>query len=125
MSPQSVTWSEIEEVIGIEAAAVLGRKYGGVSKYIPADPRRGGLLELLGPEASQALAKRFGGSCLMLPNATRRKEPKKTRIIQYLEAGWSIRRIAMRVRCTEDWVKMVRRQCRDNLNRGQITPKGA
>jgi DNA-binding NarL/FixJ family response regulator len=115
LSSQSVTWSEIEEVIGAEAAAVLGRKYGGVSKYIPADPRRGGLLELLGPEASQALAKRFGGSCLMLPNATRRKEPKKVRIIELIEAGWSTRRIALKVKCTEDWVKMVRREYNSNV----------
>jgi DNA-binding NarL/FixJ family response regulator len=112
-----VTWVEVVEVIGTEAAAVLGRKWGGASKYIPRDHRRGGLLELLGPEASQALAERFGGSCLMLPNATKRPTPKKVRILELIEAGWSIRRIAMRVRCTESWVKMVKRQCRENINR--------
>ena len=125
MGGQSITWEEIVEVVGQDAAEALGRKWGGVSKYIPSDYRRGGLPELLGPEASQALAERFGGSCLMLPNTTRRPVPKKVRIIELIEAGWSTRRIAMKVKVTEDWVKMVRRQCRDNLNRGQITPKGA
>ena len=117
MSADSITWCEIEEVIGPDAAQILGRKWGGVSKYIPRDHRRGGLSELLGPEAAQALAERFAGSTLEIPNATRRPTPKKTRIVQLLEAGWSIRRIAMRVRCTESWVKMVRRQCRENINR--------
>lgn len=117
MGAETVTWTEIVEVVGEDAAEALGRKWGGVSKYIPSDYRRGGLPELLGPEAAQALAARFGGSTLMVPNAARRKEPKKTRIIELIEAGWSTRRIAMKVKVTEDWVKMVRRQCRDNLNR--------
>lgn len=115
MGAEHVTWVEVIEVIGTEAAAVLGRKYGGASKYIPRDHRRGDLLELLGPEASQALAVRFGGSILMLPNTTRRKEPKKTRIVQLIEAEWSTRRIAMKVRCTEKWVGMVRREYNSNV----------
>ena len=125
MGGQSITWEEIVEVVGEDAAQALGKRWGGVSKYIPSDPRRGGLPELLASEAAQALAERFGGSTLMIPNATRRKEPKKTRIIELIEAGWSTRRIAMKVKVTEDWVKMVKRQCKDNLNRGQIAPKGA
>ena len=51
----------------------------------------------------------------MLPNATRRKEPKKVRIIELIEAGWSTRRIALKVKCTEDWVKMVRREYNSNV----------
>ena len=115
MGAEHVTWVEVIEVIGTEAAAVLGRKWGGVSKYIPSDHRRGGLLELLGPEASQALAARFAGSTLMIPNAVRKNEPKKTRIIELIAAGWSTRRIALKVKCTEDWVKMVRREYNSNI----------
>lgn len=118
MGSQSITWEEIIEVVGQDAAQVLGRKWGGVSKYVPSDYRRGDLCNVLGPEAAQALAERFGGSTLMIPNTTRRKEPKKTRIVQLIEAGWSARRIAMKVRCTEDWVKIVKRQYKNNLNRG-------
>jgi DNA-binding NarL/FixJ family response regulator len=117
MSADSITWRELLEVVGPEAAQALGKRFGGVSKYIPRDHRRGGLLELLGPEAAQALAERFAGSTLEIPNETRRPTPKKVRIVQLLEAGWSIRRIAMRVRCTESWVKMVKRQCKENINR--------
>lgn len=115
MGGQSITWEEIVEVVGEDAAQALGRKWGGVSKYIPSSPRRGGLPELLGPEAAQALAARFGGSTLMIPNTTRRKQPKKVRIIELIAAGWSTRRIALKVKCTEDWVKMVRREYNSNV----------
>ena len=125
MASQSITWEELLETIGTEAAAVLGRKWGGVSLYVPSDCTKGKLVKTIGQEAARAMSERFGGSTLMIPNAVRKKEPKKTRIVQLIEAGWSTRRIAMKVRCTEKWVGMVKRQCRDNLNRGHITPKGA
>lgn len=125
MAAQSISWAEILETIGQAAAEALGRKFGGVSLYIPTNFNRGKLVQVIGLEAAQALSERFGGSTLMLPNETRRQTPKKIRIIELIEAGWSTRRIAMKVKVTEDWVKMVKRQCKDNLNRGQITPKGA
>ena len=117
MGAESITWEEIIEVVGQDAAQALGRRFGGVSLYVPANHTKGKLAQVIGLEAARSMAERFGGSTLMLPNATRRKEAKKTRIIELIEAGWSTRRIAMRVNVTEDWVKMVRRQCRDNLNR--------
>lgn len=117
MGAESITWEEILEIVGPEAAAALGKRYGGVSKYIPRDPTKGKLSKNVGLEAAKALSARFGGSTLMFPNTTRRPTPKKVRIIELIEAGWSVRRIAMRVRCTEDWVKIVKRQYRNNINR--------
>ena len=117
MGGQNITWSEILEIVGPEAAQALGKKWGGVSKYIPNDPRRGGLPEVLGLEAARALSARLGGSSVMVPNTTRRPTPKKVRIIELIEAGWSTRRIAMKVKVTENWVTMVKRQYRNNLNR--------
>lgn len=110
MSSQSISWAELCETIGEGSATALCEGFGGVSKYVPSDHRRGGLSEKLGEEAAKALSARYGGSSLMLPNVRKRPEPKKIRIIQLLAAGWSIRRIALEVGTTEAWVKMVKSQ---------------
>ena len=110
MGAQSITWDEIVETIGSEAAQALGERYGGVSKYIPSDFTKGDLLPLLGVYAATAMSARYGGSTLMLPNAVKKRKPVKTRILQLIAAGWSTRRIALECQVTEDWVKMVRRE---------------
>ncbi len=110
MGAQSITWDEVLETIGPEAAQILGEHYGGVSKYIPSDYTKGDLLSLLGTYAAMAMSARYGGSTLMLPNTVKKRKPVKTRIIQLIAAGWSTRRIAIECQVTEDWVKMVRRE---------------
>lgn len=88
----------------------LCRCYGGCSKYIPADSKRGDLHKLIGQAAADAIASRHGGESLTIPNGINIPEPKKTRILELIESGLSVRRIAMDVRCTENWVKILKRQ---------------
>lgn len=112
MSSQAISWAELIETVGQDAATALCTTYGGVSKYVPADFRRGDLIVILGTYAAAALSARFGGETLMLPNAVNKRPPVKARIIQLLAAGWSIRRIALEVGTTEAWVKIVKSQAR-------------
>jgi hypothetical protein len=117
MGAQSITWAELLETIGPEAAQALGERYGGVSKYIPSDYTRGDLLPLLGIYAATAMSARYGGSTLMIPNAVKKRKPVKARILQLIAAGWSTRRVALECQVTERWVDMV---CREASRRQTV-----
>lgn len=112
MAAQSITWDELVETIGKDNATTLCAKYGGVSKYIPADYTRGDLAQLIGTYAAIAMSARYGSSTLMLPNAIKKRRPIKPEILRMIKEGHSTRNIALMVGATEDWVKIVRRNNR-------------
>lgn len=110
MSAYAISWPELTDLVGHEAATVLCQHYGGVSKYVPADSKRGDLRKLIGMAAADTLANMHGGETLELPNGINKPEPKKPRILGLLEEGLSVRQVAMQAGVTENWVKMLKRQ---------------
>jgi DNA-binding NarL/FixJ family response regulator len=110
MGAQHISWAELVETVGEDAATTICTINGGASRYIPSDFRRGDLMALLGTCAAAALSARYGGSTLMFPNAVKKKPAAKARILQLLAAGWSARRIALETGTTESWVWTIKRQ---------------
>lgn len=110
MSAYSISWPELVDLIGHEAATALCQHYGGLTKYVPADSKRGDLRKLIGQAAADTLASMHGGETLELPNRVNKPEPKKPQILRLLEGGLSVRQVAMQAGVTENWVKMLKRQ---------------
>ncbi|HCU68157.1 MAG TPA: RNA helicase [Desulfomicrobium sp.] len=110
MSAYSISWPELADLIGHEAATALCQHYGGLTKYVPADSKRGDLRKLIGQAAADTLASMHGGETLELPNRVNKPEPKKPQILRLLEGGLSVRQVAMQAGVTENWVKMLKRQ---------------
>lgn len=104
MGADYISDADLKDTIGPDAAWAMCQKWGGTTKYIPKDPSVGDLAPIVGSYAAEALAARFGGTTLLLPNP---KERSKTRIMQLLKAGWSVRRISMELHVTETWIRTV------------------
>lgn len=109
MAETWVSRPELEEVIGRDAAEALCRAYGGVPVYVPrrADPASQ-LGRVLGPLALSALAVEYGGLKITVPNG-RRPEPCKAAIARKIEAGHSYEKIALELKVTERYVRLVAR----------------
>jgi hypothetical protein len=101
-------FQQINELIGSEATRKLCLVIGGVSHYIPkkAKPEHR-FARLIGTEAFEALCADFGGTRLTLPTLNELKT-KSHRVRMLLrEGGWSVRKIAEEVGCTERYASMV------------------
>lgn len=104
-----VSYGELCEVIGNEAADKFSAVYDGVSFYIPKSPLQSPpLYPLLGHEALSALSRVYGGGAIIVPN--RRKLPIKEKVINMLEKGKSAREIALSLDVTERYVQIIRQQ---------------
>ena len=104
MGADYISWPDLVDTIGEDAARVMCGTWGGTTKYVPKEHAAGDLARTVGERAAIELAARFGGTTLLLPNP---KERSKTRILHLLAAGWSVRRIAMELHVTETWIRTV------------------
>ena len=109
-----VSGPELADLIGKEAALALGRAFGGVSQYIPAEASPAHpFCRIIGLPAMRTLCAAYAGERIIPPN-TRRPEPQKQAIVNLLEKGHSQRSIAMALGVTERWVQMVASAVRDD-----------
>lgn len=108
MGAQYISWPDLCEVIGVDAATALCASMGGCSVYVPKNPRFGELPPIIGADAMRELSAYAGGSTLRLPNEVRKAMPKKTRIISLLRAGHSVTSVARQMGVTEVWVQRLK-----------------
>lgn len=96
----------IAELIGPELALVLGGECGGLdSLYIPLKPHAGHIwAQAIGIGAFAILTKEFGGERVSLPRGTYVRLQKR-QIIELGQAGFSARKIALKCRTSERYVR--------------------
>lgn len=111
-----VSYPELSDLIGADAARALCACLGGVPVYVPrkaADAASARTLaRIVGPRALDALCAAYGGAHIAVPNG-RRAEPLKRRALAMLEAGRSRRDIALELGLTERYVRQLARQLRN------------
>lgn len=99
------TYTDLEEVVGLEPASALIRQFGGQKLYIPVTPKPEHRLFELGEEAARAIAHHYAGETLEVPSL---KAPIRREIIWKLSRqGYSRNEIAARVGVTERRVRQV------------------
>jgi Mor family transcriptional regulator len=95
------------ELVGSELALKLADQFGGISYYVPSEPRPAHpWAALLGPEAWAKVCASYGGGQLRVPRGTFR-DLKKVTILELAEQGLSHREIARRVRASDVYVHKV------------------
>jgi len=97
---------EISDAIGPEATLKLVAHLGGVAKqYIPMTARADHpLVAVIGFEPLQSLCRKFGGGHIEIPRGTFRQNKKA----QIMESDGSARDTALKVECSERYVRRVR-----------------
>lgn len=117
MSARHVSYADMVEVLGKDAARALHESRGGISIYVPMNPKPDHpLAQFIGLEALETLCAFAGGESLSLSNAGR--HINKPRILRMLEQGQSAATIALECGVTERYVnrlasdlKKTQRQC--------------
>lgn len=105
MSALWVSFGELCEIMGQEAAERLCAIYGGLSFYVPKRPwSETKLAAIIGHKQFAALARIYGGGEITIPNR-RGKEPAKAKIIELIEAGKGAREIAIEMGVTQRYVE--------------------
>ena len=116
MVEQTRTWPiglrRLAEVIGPAAAVRLANVLGGVENvYIPKKARIDHeITAIIGLDRMEDLCAEFGGSQIEIPRGVFR-DLKKTRI---MDATGSNRDVALRLGCTQRYVREIRSQVRDD-----------
>lgn len=99
-------WNRAIEVLGLEAADLLSRDFGGRRVYVPRQERLGPshpLAECLGLERAGKLAEAIGGEEIEPPLTA----GKRVRILELLLAGQRPDAIARQLGCTRRFVTKV------------------
>lgn len=119
MGAQYISWPDLCEVIGTDAARALCAVCGGDCVYVPKNPKFGELPAIIGETVMRELSAYAGGSTLRLPNEIRKHKPKKTQIVDMLRDGQTVTAIVRQVGVTDVWVRRLKakgvhaqRQCR-------------
>jgi len=101
-------FQELNQLIGSEATTKLCLVIGGVSHYIPkkAKPDHR-LARLIGIEAFEALCADYGGTRLTLPTLHELKTKRRRVRLLLRQGGWTVRKIAEEVGCTERYASML------------------
>lgn len=102
------TLREVAEVIGREPALKLASECGGIDIYVPSEPEtpRHIWYVSVGAEAFAKLARVFGGQRVQLPRGVY-VDAARPRILELAAKGMTKRRIALTLKVTERYVRMV------------------
>lgn len=115
MTEETRSWPvglrRLADVIGPAAAVRLADAFGGIEKvYIPKTANADHLFtDAIGLDRLERLCAEFGGQQIDIPRGTFR-DLKKAAII---DAAGSNRDVALRLRCTQRYVRIVRADLRD------------
>src|SRR5713226_2070293 len=89
---------ELIETIGLEAAALLAERFGGLRLYVPVAPLVDHpIVATIGLDAAAQLSRRFGGGQILVPL----RPARLWRIVELARRGETPREIALAMRCTE------------------------
>lgn len=115
-----VSYGELREIVGDEAAGKLCEMYGGVSFYIPKYPSETNqLYDVIGFHALASLSHIHGGTTIVVPNR-RKAKPSKSRILEMLEAGKTAREIALALDVTQRYVSQLAKDCFPKKRQGSL-----
>ncbi|MDH4229983.1 MAG: hypothetical protein OEW11_09630 [Nitrospirota bacterium] len=97
------TAREMAEVIGLDAALAIVRRYGGVRLWIGRKGPSGELVDLIGPEKSEALRGRYGKQVIVVPRAQAAMQAAWDAQImtEYHQTNATQGELALRHGCTE------------------------
>ncbi|MAO56704.1 MAG: hypothetical protein CMM61_13550 [Rhodospirillaceae bacterium] len=94
---------DVAETLGIDIAAALVSKFGGLRLYVPrrAEDHRD-VVKLLGMESAKRLVKYYGGIELDIPMHLYNEEKARRQLVITLRGkSFTISQIARRAKCTE------------------------
>ena len=107
MAAAWISYGELTDLIGPDAALALCQAYGGVALYIPKNIKADSeLARIVGLAALRVLATVYGGEGVTVPNR-RKAAPRKGKILEMLAAGTPAREIALRLDVTQRYVEYV------------------
>ncbi len=110
------TWisrTDLDELIGQEAASILCRLYGGIQFYVPKRVRNGERLAgSIGFGRALALCNAYGGGYIVVP--LDRPEPLKVQIVRLLKKGKRAPDIARKLGTTERYVRRIMSEQRNS-----------
>lgn len=115
-----VTMGELTMLVGEDSAKALCSCIGGLRTYIPKRPDLSTRLgRVAGWRAMSLLCEVYGGREVTFPNR-RRGEGQKKIVLEGLEAGLSIRKIAERAEVTERYVRAVAKMYGGRRRQGSL-----
>lgn len=98
---------QLADIIGPEATLALAELKGGISIYVPKTPFAGcQLLPIIGEQALAALCRQYGGDWMNVPLG-KFIDAYKPKILDLHGRGMSKRQIALKLGCTERYVREV------------------
>jgi hypothetical protein len=104
-----VSWLELVDTVGEQAARTLCSERGGGAVYVPKQASAGCVLApLLDDKALSALCATFGGLCISLPS--RRRKYSRDTVLACLQEGSKPQEAARRAGVSERYARMVKRQ---------------
>jgi len=100
---------EMIQIIGEEHTSKMLQRFGGTVLYVPLNPKeQHPITRLIGVQGAAKLASHFGGATLTIPIGKKYLQVKQRKMIQQLrEQNQTCRQIALRLGCTERWVRKV------------------
>lgn len=115
--------SELMKLIGVEAAALLVRDFGGTRLYVPNAPMAHDVVtRSIGLIAAVKLARTFGGDRVLIPSPTAQLR-RPAQILAMRSREMSVAAIARELRCTERYVYKVLAGTRSYPRPSRLAPK--
>jgi len=115
--------SELLELVGAEAAALLVRDFGGTRLYVPNSPMAHDVVtRSIGLIAAVKLARTFGGDRVPIPSPTAQLR-RPAQILAMRSREMSVAAIARELRCTERYVYKVLAGTRSYPRPSRLAPK--
>jgi len=112
---------ELSQILGEEQLLRFLQRFGGTVLYVPLNPGvNHPITGVLGVRGAAKFASHFGGTTVCIPLGRKWVRAKQKKIIQgLLERKATCGQVALRVGCTQRWVRMVEKEARE----GRLRPK--
>lgn len=109
--PAEPNYAAIVKIVGEEVAVRLSEDFGGIRLHIPKTPSPHSPISVsIGLDAARKISEIYGTAYVNIPL----NPSKKAKVMALIDKGWSAPKIARAARCSERFVKKVRRQQRDD-----------
>lgn len=117
--PEGSIWSQVIELVGLDAAACLSKDFGGRRIYIPRAPGEDHVISAsIGHEKAKALAEGLAGIDLEPPISLGRRMV----VVGMLRAGKKPEQISAALHCPRKFVFRVKKQLEEDEARARQLP---